>query len=91
MSTHSLLRPGYCLRGWIGLPHALVCGVDVIRLNRTEFNTLVFCDGHTDLEILPLPKLVEPWYRVPLRCDYRCYIIIKPGREGKVVDSLDIM
>ena len=32
-----------------------------------------------------------PWYRVPLRCDYRCYIIIKPGREGKVVDSLDIM
>ena len=27
-----------------------------------------------------------PWYRVPLRCDYRCYIIIKPGREGKVVD-----
>lgn len=33
----------------------------------------------------------RPWYRVPLRCDYRCYIIIKPGREGKVVDSLDIM
>lgn len=31
------------------------------------------------------------WYRVPLRCDYRCYIIIKSGREGKVVDSLDIM
>jgi hypothetical protein len=33
----------------------------------------------------------ETWYRVPLRCDYRCYIIIKPGGEGKVVDSLDIM
>ena len=29
--------------------------------------------------------------RVPLRCDYRCYIIIKSGEEGKVVDSLDIM
>ena len=34
---------------------------------------------------------LRPWYRVPLRCDYRCYIIIKPGGEGKVVDSLDIM
>ena len=34
---------------------------------------------------------VTHWYRVPLRCDYRCYIIIKPGGEGKVVDSLDIM
>ena len=33
----------------------------------------------------------EHWYRVPLRCDYRCYIIIKSGGEGKVVDSLDIM
>ena len=33
----------------------------------------------------------EPWYRVPLRCDYRCYITIKSGGEGKVVDSLDIM
>ena len=41
---------------------------------------------------LPLEiEVLKPWYRVPLRCDYRCYIIIKPGREGKVVDSLDIM
>ena len=35
--------------------------------------------------------IITPWYRVPLRCDYRCYITIKSGGEGKVVDSLDIM
>lgn len=59
MSRYSLLHPGYCLRGWIGFPHALVRGGKVIRLNRTEFNTLVFCDGHTDLETLPIPKMGE--------------------------------
>ena len=46
-------------------------------------------------DLLPLhattARRSRHWYRVPLQCDYRCYIIIKPGREGKVVDSLDII
>jgi len=50
--------------------------------------SLLSCGGTAKT---PDPSASAPWYRVPLRCDYRCYIIIKPGREGKVVDSLDIM
>ena len=45
----------------------------------------------SDDKYIPGLKRLTPWYRVSLRCDYRCYIIIKSRREGKVVDSLDIM
>ena len=45
-----MLCPQYKLRGWIGLPYALVYDGEVIHLNREEFNALILCDGVTDLE-----------------------------------------
>ena len=45
------------LRGWIGLPYALVHDGDVIPLRREEFNALLVCDGQTDIEAGHLQKV----------------------------------
>ena len=48
MMKYCSLSPQYQLRGWIGMPYALVHDGDVTRLTRDEFNALAFCDGKTD-------------------------------------------
>ena len=47
---YGLLLPKYFLRGWIGVPYALVHDGEVQRLNREEFNALLLCDGQIDLD-----------------------------------------
>ena len=38
-----------------------------------------------------MATMVKPWYRVPLRNDYKYYAIIKRIGEEQAVDSPDIM
>ena len=54
MKKYCFISPQYFLRGWIGFPFALVHEGHVIHLNREEFNALLFCDGKTDTETIPL-------------------------------------
>lgn len=47
---------------------------------------MVFKDKKMSLSIEIIFEMMnhegEHWYYVPFRHDYRCYIIILPGREG---------
>ncbi len=56
---YSIISPGYCLRGWIGMPYALVHSGNVFPLSREEFNALLLCDGQTDTETPTFEKLKE--------------------------------
>ena len=53
------LAPKYKLRGWNGFPYALVYDADVIRLNREEFNVIIFCDGKTDIKKMQSQKVLR--------------------------------
>ena len=54
---YCLISPQYKLRGWIGFPFALVHDGQIIRLSREEFNALIFCDGQTDTEMIPIKEI----------------------------------
>ena len=57
--TYCTLASNCKLRGWIGFPHALVCGADVKRLSREEFNAILLCDGQTDIRTVKSEKVLE--------------------------------
>ncbi len=50
------LKSEYCLRGWIGVPFALVHSAEVERISKTEFDALLLCDGQTDLNGMELDE-----------------------------------
>ncbi len=54
-----MLCPQCKLRGWIGYPYAIVQDGNVIRLSRDEFNTLLLCDGRTDVDAIQIPGFQE--------------------------------
>lgn len=51
------LSPQYSLRGWIGMPYALVHNGSVRPVSREEFYALLFCDGLTDIDSLGSPAI----------------------------------
>lgn len=44
--------PSFYLRGWMGAPHMLVGPQSIRKLDKKEFDTLILCDGLTDIEIV---------------------------------------
>ena len=55
------LSPGYALRGWEKFTYALIYQPDnnVCALNADDFQTLMLCDGETDLSNIPLTLGIE--------------------------------
>ena len=53
------LCPQYKLRGWIGLPYALVNEEGATRLSGEEFNALLTCDGMTNTGAIKSGKLLD--------------------------------
>ena len=56
---YSMLSSQYKLRGWTDDPYTLVHDGEMMKLSKDEFDTLLLCDGITDIEKLQDQKTID--------------------------------
>ena len=56
---YSMLSSQYKLRGWADDPYTLVHDGEMMKLSKDEFDTLLLCDGITDIEKLQDQKTID--------------------------------
>ena len=75
-----MIAAGNCLRGWVGIPYAVVCDGELERLSREEFNALLLCDGETNINTFETDKLMQT-----LRSLEEKGLVVFSDRPGKLL------